>query len=176
MKRKLIIAVSSLFIIMGGFTIVNSLSVGQAVTNVTLKNGDSDSQIPGLGTKVLTIIYSTVKSSDFCDPVSTAIKAKGYPKAKYEGIGIANMKDSAGVPDFMIERAVKKKRAQFGATILTDADGIVSKEWALGDCKGKSVMIILGTDKKVKYIKTYSSVATQSDIDTVLALVEGLLK
>ena len=85
------------------------------------------------------------------------------------------MKDSAA-PDFMIERAVKKKRAQFGATILTDADGLVSKEWALGDCKGKSVMVILGADKKVKFIKAFSSKAGQSDIDTVVPLVEGLLK
>jgi predicted transcriptional regulator len=176
MKRKLLIAVSAIFVIIGGFTLLNSLSVGQVAPNLTLKNGDTTSTIPGYGTKVLTIIYTTVKASDFCDPVSNAIKAKGFPKAKYEGVGIANMKDSAGVPDFMIERSVKKKRAQFGAVILTDADGTTAKEWGLGDCKGKSVMVILGPDKKVKYIKTYSSVATQSDIDTVVPLVEGLLK
>jgi len=176
MKRKLIIAVSSIFIVIGGFTLVNSLSVGQVAPNLTLKNGDVTSTIPGYGTKVLTIIYTTVKASDYCDPVSNAIKAKGFPKAKYEGVGIANMKDSSGVPDFMIERSVKKKRAQYGAVILTDADGLTAKEWGLGDCKGKSVMVILGADKKVKYIKTYSSVATQSDIDTVVPLVEGLVK
>ena len=176
MKRKLIIAVSSIFILVSAFTLLNALSVGQVAPNLTLKNGENTSTIPGYGTKVLTIIYTTVKASDFCDPVSDAIKAKGFPKAKYEGIGIANMKDSSGVPDFMIERSVKKKRAQYGATILTDADGITSQEWGLGDCKGKSVMVILGADKKVKFIKTFSSKATQSDIDTVVPLVEGLVK
>jgi predicted transcriptional regulator len=176
MKRKLLIAVSSMFLLVGGFTIVNSLSVGQTAPNLTLKNGDTTSSIPGYGTKVLTVIYSTVKGQDFCDPISTALKAKNFPKAKYEGVGIANMKDSGGVPDFMIERAVKKKRAQFGAVILTDADGITSKEWGLGDCKDKTVMVILGADKKVKEVKKYSGKATQDDVDRVVALVEGLVK
>ena len=175
MKHKLIIAVSSIFIVIGGFTLVNSLSVGQVAPNLTLKNGENTSTIPGYGTKVLTIIYSTAKASDFCDPVSDALKAKGFHKAKYEGVGIANMKDSSGVPDFVIESSVKSKRKKYGATILTDADGITSTTWGLGDCKGKSVMVILGADKKVKYIKTFSSNATQSDIDTVVPLVEGLV-
>ena len=175
MKRKLIVAVSSIFIVIGGFTLVNSLSVGQVAPNLTLKNGEANSTIPGYGTKVLTIIYSTADASDYCDPVSNAIKAKNFPKNKYEGIGIANMKDSTGVPDFVIEKSVKKKRAQFNAVILTDADGVTAKEWGLGDCKGKSVMVILGADKKVKYVKTYSSVATASDIQTVVPLVEGLV-
>ena len=76
MKRTLVIAVSSIFILMGGITLVNSLSVGQVAPNLTLKNGENNSTIPGYGTKVLTIIYSTANASDFCDPVSTAIKAK----------------------------------------------------------------------------------------------------
>ena len=176
MKNKLIIAVSSIFILASAFTLLNALSVGQVAPNLTLKNGENTSSIPGYGAKVLTIIYTTVKAADFCDPVSDALKAKGFPKAKYEGVGIANMKDSSGVPDFIIESSVKKKRAKYGAVILTDADGLTSKEWGLGDCKAKSVMVILGPDKKVKYIKTYSSKATQSDIDTVVSLVEGLVK
>ena len=176
MKNKLIIAVSSIFIIMSAFTILNALSVGQVASNLTLKNGDNTSSIPGYGTKVLTIVYTTSKASDFCDPVNDALKAKNFPKAKYEGVGIANMKDSSGVPDWIIESAVKKKRAKYGAVILTDADGLTSKEWGLGDCKGKSVMVILGADKKVKYVKAYTGKATQSDIDTVVGLVEGLVQ
>jgi hypothetical protein len=37
-------------------------------------------------------------------------------------------------------------------------------------------MVILGTDKKVKYFKSFGSKASQSDIDTVVPLVEGLVK
>jgi predicted transcriptional regulator len=176
MKRKLLIVVSSLLVIMGGVTLVNSLSVGQVAPNLTLKNGDNTSTIPGYGTKVLTVIYATVKGSDFCDPISNALKAKGFPKAKYEGVGIANMKDSSGVPDFVIEKSVKKKRAQFGAVVLTDADGLTSQTWGLGDCKGKSVLVVLGADKKVKFVKAYSGKAPQGDVDAVVALVEGLVK
>ena len=175
MKRKLIIAVSSIFILVSAFTLLNALSVGQVAPNLTLKNGDNTSTIPGYGTKVLTIIYPTSATSEFCDPVSDALKAKGFPKAKYEGVGIVNMKDSTA-PNFLIEGKVKDKRKKYGAVILTDADGLTAKEWGLGECKGKSVMVILGADKKVKYIKAYTGKATQNDIDTVVSLVEGLVK
>lgn len=181
MKRTLIIAVSSLFIIVGGITLLNSRSVGTAVSNVTLKNGSATSQIPGFGTKVISITYASAgiisKPQDYCDPINTALKNKNFDKNKYQGIGVANMKDSGTVPDSSIEKAAAEKRAKYGAVVLTDDSRILAESWGLAkDLSGKSVLIIIGTDKKIKYIKTFSGKASQKDAEEVVALVEDLLK
>jgi predicted transcriptional regulator len=178
MKRKLLIAVSSVFIIVCGFTFVHSLTVGQVAPNLTVRDeNDQPATLPGYGSKVLTIIYPSSDVSDVCDPISDALKAKEFPKTKNLGIGIANMKDSFA-PDWLIRKIVKGKIAKYKATILTDPDLTTATTWELGNCKGKSVLIILGADKKVKFIKKFDSKnkPTQADIDTVVNLVEGLVK
>ncbi|MCL1865530.1 MAG: YtfJ family protein [Spirochaetes bacterium] len=178
MKRKLIITVSSIFIILGGFTLVNSLSVGQVAPNLNIRDADDKpATIPDYGTKVLTIIYPSSDVSDVCDPISDALKAKNYPKAKYAGIGIANMKDSTA-PDWLIRKIVRGKIQKYSAVILTDPDLTTATTWGLGNCKGQSVVVVIGADKKVKYINKFNkkNVPTQSDIDSVVSLVDGLVK
>jgi len=178
MKRNIIAVLGSLMIILFGFTAAQALYVGQATSNLNIRDAnDQPATIPSFGTKVLTIVYGDSDASDISDPISDALKAKKFPESKNIGIGIANLKDSPA-PNWLIRKIVKSKIEKYQATILTDVDLTVANSWGLGDCNNKSVFIVLGKDKKVKYIKYFDKYhkPTQDDINTVVALVEGLVK
>lgn len=178
MKRNLIVLTGSLLITLAGFIAVNALSVGQAVSNVNIKDAnDQPASIPDFGAKVLTIVYGDSDASDYSDPISDALKAKNFPESKDRGIGIANLKDSPA-PNWIIRKIVQSKIKKYNATILTDVDLTFANSWGLGDCNNKSVFIVLGKDKKIKYVKyfTKNNLPTKGDIDTVVNLVETLIK
>ena len=177
MKRKSIILTCSLLITLAGFTAANALSAGQEIANVNIKDANNNpSSIPEFGSKILTIIYCDTDTSDLADPMSDALKAKNYPRTKSIGTGIANLKDSP-VPNWVIRKIVQRKIEKYNETILTDVDNTVARSWGLGDCNNKSVFIILGKDKKVKYIKTFDKYnkPTQADCDYVVRLVGDLV-
>lgn len=178
MKRTFLALFGALLITLTGFIAVNALSVNQSVENVNIRDADDKpASIPDLGSKVLTIVYGDSDASDFSDPVSDALKAKNFPESKNRGIGIANLKDSPA-PNWIIRKIVQSKIKKYNATILTDVDLTFARAWGLGDCNNKSVFIVVGKDKKVKYIKyfTKNNLPSQSDINTVVNLVDSLVK
>jgi predicted transcriptional regulator len=153
-KHGIIFALVFIFSIF--FISVNlaALSPEQEVISLQLLDGnDNPKSIPFIGTKVITLIYTDPDVKDVNDPLSNAIKAKKYPKEKYLGMGVANCKDT-WIPNAAIRKAVRDKEAQFpGSVILLDDKHALSKTWDLGDCNGAGVVIIIGMDKKVKYVK-----------------------
>jgi uncharacterized protein len=178
MKRNLIAVLGSMMIALIGFVPAHALYVGQTAPNLNIRDAnDQPATIPAFGSKVLTVVYGDSDASDISDPISDALKAKNFPESKNIGIGIANLKDSP-VPNWVIRGLVKRKIEQYKATILTDVDLTTASTWGLGDCNNKSVFIVIGKDKKVKYIKYFDKYhkPTQDDINTVVALVEGLVK
>ena len=87
------------------------------------------------------------------------------------------MKDSAA-PNFIIRSVIKGKIEKYKSTILTDVDLTLPKAWGLGDCKDKSVFILIGKDKKVKYLK-YVDKKTPwktDEINSVISMIDDLLK
>lgn len=126
---------------------------------------------------MLTVFYNDAEAADLSDPVSDALKAKNYPESKALGVGVANLKDSFA-PNSAIRMMMRKKIAKYNATILTDVDRTVAGVWSLGDCNNKSVCVIIGKDKKIKYVKYFDKhhPATQSDIDGRVKLVGDLIK
>ncbi len=152
-------------------------TVGQELTNPQLRDADDKpATIPDFGTHVMTVTYADSSVSDLADPISDATKARKYDKAIYRGIGVANMKDSVA-PNFVIRKIVKSKMEKYKSTILTDPDLTLAKTWNLGPCKGKSVFVLIGKDKKIKYIKyaDKNSPWTPSEIAAVLKIMDELI-
>jgi len=155
---------------------VNAAAVGQELSNPQIRDAeDNPATIPDFGTHVITLTYADSSVSDLGDPMNDAVKAKKYPKEVYRGMGVANMKDSTA-PNFMIRKIVRGKIEKYKSTILTDADLTLAKTWALGDCKGKSVFIMIGKDKKIKYIRytDKNNPWNKAEIDKVLAMLDEL--
>ncbi len=152
-------------------------SVGQELSNPQIRDAnDNPATIPNFGTHVIALTYADSSVSDLGDPLNDAMKAKKYEKNVYQGLGVANMKDSTA-PNFIIRKIVKSKIEKYKSTILTDTDLTLAKAWSLGNCKGKSVFILLGKDKKVKYIRytDKNKPWTKAEVDAVIKLTDELI-
>ncbi len=157
-KKSITLSVSLLailFLFVAGMkTNLQAAGVGQTVYSVKIIDpNDRPRWIPHLGRKVVTVMYTDPDEKDVNDPLSKAIKARNYDKAKYQGIIIANCKDTY-LPNAAIRAAARSKQMQFkDAVILFDVDHSVKNKWGLGDCDDMGVVIVIGKDKKIKYIK-----------------------
>ena len=161
-----------------GLGSVTVAPMGKEVSNPQIRDAeDNPATIPDFGTHVVGLTYSNTAASDLGDPLNDAIKAKNYDKAVYRGLGVANMKDSAA-PNFIIRSVIKSKIEKYKATILTDVDLTLPKAWGLGDCNDKSVFVLIGKDKKVKYLKfTDKNTPWKSaEINSVISMIDDLLK
>lgn len=156
----------------------NAASVGQDLSNPQIRDAnDNPAGIPDFGTHVISLFYADTSVSDIADPMSDAIKAKKYDKTVYRGVGVANMKDSA-VPNFVIRKIIQGKIEKYKSTILTDVDLTLPRAWGLGACKGKSVFILIGKDKKIKYLKyaDKNNPWTKAEVDAVIKMMDDLTK
>ncbi len=155
----------------------DAANVGDTVSNVTVRDAsDNPAQIPDLGVKVMTIFYSDADAADVADPVTDALKAKKFPEAVYRGQGIANLKDSKA-PNFIIRKVIKGKEQKYNTKILTDPNYSLKNAWGLANCNDASAVIVIGKDRKIKYINYYrkSSPANAAEAAKVVGVVESLI-
>ena len=181
MRKKRSLSISLILIT---FLVINkanaqqpAVALGNSVTSLQLVDpNDNPKALPFIGEKVITIFYTDPDEKDVNDPLSDALKAKNYPKDKYAGIGIANCKDT-WIPDAAIRMKSRQKEKQFpGSIILLDTKRIISKSWGLGDCNGAGVVIIIGKDTKIKFIKyVKSQTDSKALISSVLKIIEDNL-
>ena len=157
---------------------VNAAAVGQVVSNPQIRDAENNPAfIPDFGTHVIGLTYANVAAGDLGDPMNDATKAKNYDKALWRGLGVANLKDSP-IPNFLIRSKIRDKIKQYNAVILTDVDLTLPKAWGLGDCKDKSVFILIGKDKKIKYLRytDKKNPWTPAEISSVIKLIDDLIK
>ncbi|HSV97535.1 MAG TPA: YtfJ family protein [Spirochaetota bacterium] len=156
---------------------VDAANVGDTVSNVTVRDASNNpAQIPDLGVKVLTIFYSDADAADIADPVSDALKARKFPEVQYRGQGIANLKDSKA-PNFIIRRVIKGKEQKYNTKILTDPEHSLKNAWGLASCNDASAVIVIGKDRKIKYINYLrkTNPANEAEVAKIVGLVESLI-
>jgi hypothetical protein len=153
------------------------LVVGKSVSTMQLIDpNDKPKNIPFIGEKVVMILYTDPDVKDVNDPLSNAVKAKNYSKDSYLGVGIANCKDT-WIPNAGIRFKARQKEQQFpGSVILLDEKLLLAKTWVLGNCNESGVVIVIGKDSKVKYLKTVKSAEeSKSIIPVVTKIIEDEL-
>lgn len=176
--KSLVVVIGCAMVIFAGAGLVNAASVGQELANVQIRDAnDKPATIPDFGTHVVGLTYADTEASDLGDPLNDATKAKNYDKAVWKGLGVANLKDSIA-PNFVIRKIIKGKIEKYDATILTDADLTLPKAWGLGDCNNKSIFILIGKDKKIKYIRYVDKKTPWSaaEVKSVVKIIDDLLK
>lgn len=129
-----------------------------SMTSLTISDASNNpKQIPFVGEKVLLIQYTDPDVKDINDKLSDAVKAKKFDQSKYQGMGIANCKDT-WIPNAGIRMKARQKEKQFvGSIVMLDEDHVLPKALGLGECDGIGVLLIVGKDKVIKYIKKISS-------------------
>lgn len=149
--------------------------VGQAVNSLQLIDVyDNPKAMPYIGQKVISIMYTDPDVKDVNDPLSNAMDAKKYDKTKLCAMGIANCKDT-WIPNAGIRMKAKQKQNQFPeSVILLDENKTLSGAWQLGNCDETGVVIIIGKDKKIKYIKYVKNKnESQAIINEVLSIIDA---
>jgi hypothetical protein len=150
---------------------------GKSVPNVELTDpNDEPKKLPFFGEKVIMVLYTDPDVKDVNDPLSNAIKAKGFDTAKYQGIGVANCKDT-WIPNAGIRMKARQKEKDFpGSIVMLDPAYTLKKAWGLGDCDEIGVVLVIGKDKVVKYAKNIKSQdESKAIIDEVAKVIEGEL-
>jgi uncharacterized protein len=132
--------------------------VGSIVNYIKIYDANNNpKEVPYIGQKVVLILYTDPDVKDVNDPLSNALKAKNFPKEKYQGVGIANC-DDTWVPNAAIRMKARQKEKQYpGSVVMIDTDKTLPKIFSLSDCNEKGVLILIGKDKKIKLVKYISS-------------------
>jgi len=147
---------------------------GEKLNNIEILDvNDKKCFLPSWGQKVLTIMYTDPDEKDINDDLSNAIKSKNYSTNKYLGIGVANCKDT-WIPNGLIRRAAEQKQKDFPKSkILLDKGHLLSSAWHLGECNDAGVVIVLGKDAKVKFIKKITKKEqSKKIISEVIAIID----
>lgn len=130
------------------------VSVGETLPTATVQDANKQAaQVPGFGERVLLILYTDPDVADQNDPFADAVKAANLDKNVFQSIGIANMEDAPAKPNWIIRAIVRSKIKKYNVSILTDPDLSLIKQWNLCKCDDKSVVLVVGKDKKLKYYK-----------------------
>ncbi len=147
---------------------------GKTMTSLMITDANNQpKQIPFVGEKVLLIQYTDPNVKDINDKLSDAVKAKKFDAKLYQGIGIANCKDT-WIPNAGIRMKARQKEKQYvGSVIMLDEAHIVPTALGLGDCNGMGVLLVVGKDKVIKYMKKISSEEeSKKATDEVIHLLE----
>ena len=137
---------------------LGAATVGQQLQNITVQSPNGQpAEIPYLGEKVISIFYNDPDTADIGDPLADAIKAKNYPSEKYIGMGIANCKDAPMKPNSIIRWVLRKKSEKYKSTMLADVNHSIKDGWSLGDCNDTCVVLIIGRDRKLKFVASFKS-------------------
>lgn len=173
MKTKIIFV--GLLVLISVYSIAQ---FGKTVTNVKLVDvNDVVKNIPYIGNKVFTVFYVDPDVQDIVDPLSDALNARKFPKNKFGAIGMANCKDTWIPNSAIIYKAHQKQEQYPESLILLDKSYILQKAWGLGSCDNVAVIIVVGKDSKIKYIKTIKSQEEAKVlISTLLKIIDSELK
>lgn len=148
--------------------------VGKVISSLTISDPENQPKaLPYVGEKVLLIQYTDPDVKDVNDKLSEAVKAKKFSDTVYQGIGIANCKDT-WIPNVGIRMKAKQKAKQFpGSVIMLDEKYVLPENWGLGNCDGAGVLIVIGKDKVIKYMKKILTEAeSQAATSEVVQLLE----
>ena len=144
----------SLCALLGPSHEAQAAAVGEELKNGEVRDGrNQPASLPGFGERVLLILYTDPDVANQNDAFADLVKAAGLPKSHFQSMGIANMKDAPLKPDWIIRSIVRKKIDKYGVTILTDPSHLLIDQWGLGDCNNKSVVLIIGKDKKLHFFE-----------------------
>jgi predicted transcriptional regulator len=148
------------------------------MTALMIPDANNDPKpIPFVGEKVLLIQYTDPDVKDINDKLSDAVKAKKFDSKLYQGIGIANCKDT-WIPNAGIRMKARQKEKQFaGSIVMLDEKHIISTSLGFGDCDEMGVLLVVGKDKVIKYMKKITSEAeSQKATAEVIAVLEEEIK
>jgi predicted transcriptional regulator len=172
--KKTILAVLMILSFSVAGAMAAELKVGDTAPGFKLKdpkNVEYSLNGPPYEDKVVIVFYNDPGSADLNNDLQNALKAARdsgkIDPAQYQGLGIANVQDSI-VPNFILQRIIKRKQDESKAIILIDPDYTVLNLWGL--TRKTSNIIMLDKQRVCRYL--FKGKVPAADVEKVIALVQ----
>ncbi len=157
MKKNLILLIATFFAVTANAQKNIAPDVDplpRMVENLELRDLRNDpTHMPYWGDKNMLIFYVDPdkhrQNHDFIVEMEENKKAAG---PNIEGFGIINLKDTV-FPNGIVRALARNRTAKNKATIITDTDRKVAKEWGLGDCNNVFIIMIVTKEGELVYCK-----------------------
>ncbi len=187
MKRVGIVRISVALVVVAFCSFVVAGPTKSLLENVTILTvRKAEVKIPQFGTRPLYIVYVDPDVDDspeviLTDALKQATDDGRLDKDDFLGMGIVNTKDT-WIPNFLIRAKIKrsiKRRAEMGipferSPIFLDPTQKLKTAWQLGDCDDVEVVMVVGKDRKIKYLK---KIKTRADAKAISAeVVQALIR
>lgn len=151
--RKIFLLLAAMFV--ASAVEAQELSQPRKVENLTINDiNGNPTTLPQFGEKNLLIFYVDPDSylkgganKKLSDELEENGRAAG---PAMRGFGVMNFPDT-GLPKNMVRNMARKRAAKNGATILDDDQQLLKKEWGLGDCNNKFVIMIVSKEGELVY-------------------------
>jgi predicted transcriptional regulator len=173
MKKIVLVCLMVLLFGVAGATAAD-LKVGDTAPGFKLndpKGVEYSLDSPQYKGKVVIVFYNDPGSADLNNELQNALKAARdsgkIDQAKYQGLGIANVQDSI-VPNFILNRIIKRKQDETKAVILIDPDYTVLNLWGL--TRKTSNVVLLDKQRVCRYL--YKGKVPSADVAKVVGLVQ----
>jgi uncharacterized protein len=173
MNKIIILSVLLLF-----FSSSSNAQYGKIIQKIKLVDvNDIPEDIPYLGEKVLTLFYVDPDVEEITDPIADALVEKKYTVERFGAIGVVNCKDS-WVPNTVITSIAELKQKKFPeASVLLDKNYLLPDAWSLGNCDNVAIILVVGKDLKIKFVKAVKSQEEcRNIILSVIKIIEDELK
>ena len=135
----------------------NLLKVGDKVENLTIKDLQGNpAKLPYWGKKNVLIFYvdpdAYLNGNDTADFAAVIEENKRAAGPAIEGFGVMDFPDT-GLPKAILRKICAKRTEKNGAIILDDDMHYMNKQWRLGNCNGKFLLILVDKEGIVRYIR-----------------------
>lgn len=156
MKKSIILLCALLFAVVANAQETNTdmKPLPHKVENLELRDlRNKPTMLPYYGEKNALIFYVDPdkhrQNHEFIVEMEENKRAAG---PNIEGFGIINLKNTI-FPNSIVRALARKRTEKNHATIISDPDCIVAKEWGLGDCNNYFIIMIVTKEGELVYCK-----------------------
>ena len=154
MKKSIILLCALLFSFVANAQDTDMQPLPHKVENLELRDlRNKPTKLPYYGEKNALIFYVDPdkhrQNHEFTVEIEENKRAAG---PNIEGFGIINLKNTI-FPNSIVRALARKRTEKNHATIITDPDCIVAKEWGLGDCNNYFIIMIVTKEGELVYCK-----------------------
>lgn len=169
--RKILLFVTFTLCCIGATTAQEPI---RQLQNVKILNLDGEAAvIPHWGEKNLLIFYidpdRAGMNQDFTDYLEESGRASSR---RIVGVGVMNLKDAPFIPNKLARSMADKRSARSGATVLSDQNRTLAKEWDLGDCNNQFVALII--NKEGELLFEHKGVLGEDDKERFFRVIDSI--
>ncbi len=146
-------------------SVANAQELPRKVEDVAVLNlSGKPTNLPHFGEKALLIFY--VDPDRHSQNEAFTVDMEKNNRVNSDNIytfGIMNLDDAPMIPNALARTMARKRTETSGATVLADQDGILAKNWGLGDCNNLFTTIIISKEGEMVYL--HKGEMSEEDID-----------